>query len=79
MTVIGIVGAHNREVIQALLNPLLERGGVTEVRLLKIGNDNEVQFLVNELSLVHAFNNINAVGLEDQIQKDLIHVEVSFH
>ena len=78
MTIIGIIGAHNRETLQALLNPLLERGGITEVRILKIGDDDQVQFLVDELSLIHDFHNISAVSFKDLISKDSALVEVSF-
>ena len=78
MTIIGIIGAHNRETLQALLNPLLERGGITEVRILKIGDDDQVQFLVDELSLIHEFYNISAVSFKDLISKDSALVEVIF-
>ena len=49
MTVIGVVGGHNREALQALINPLLERGGVTQVRILKLGDNELIQSVVNEL------------------------------
>ena len=53
MTVIGIVGGHNREALQALVNPLLEKGGVTELRILRLGNNDLIQALVHELILIH--------------------------
>ena len=77
MTVIGIVGGHNREALQALVNPLLEKGGVTELRILRLGNNDLIQALVHELILIHECRIIVAVELEDFIVKDDINVEVS--
>ena len=76
MTVLGVIGAHNREAAQALLNPVIERGGVTEVRILKMGNDDLILSIVNELVLLHEFEKVCAVDLQELIQKDSEYVEV---
>lgn len=78
MTVIGVVGGHNREALQALINPLLERGGVTQVRILKLGNNELIQSVVNELVLLHDNEKIAAVDMHQFIKHEDLFTEVRY-
>ena len=70
MTVLSIIGGYNRESVQALINPLLDRGGVKEVRLLKLGDESLIEEIASECILVNEYENIYAVGVEGLLKKD---------
>jgi len=74
--ILSIVGAYNREEVQTFLNALLSKGGVEEVRLLQMGKATSFTDMVMELKLVHDFDHITAVNMEDLIFKDRIGPEV---
>jgi len=76
MTVISIVGGHNREALAAFLNPLVLQGGIQEIRVLKLGDAELIGNIVCEFSLIHEFEMISAVNLEDFICKDGVFSEV---
>jgi len=76
MAVISIVGGHNREALAAFLNPLVLQGGIQELRVLKLGDPELIETIVSEFSLVHEFEKISAVNLEDMICKDGVFSEV---
>jgi len=74
--ILSIIGAYNREEVQTFLNALLSNGGVDEVRLLQMGKATSFTDMVIELKLVHDFEHISAVNMEDLIFKDKIVPEV---
>ena len=77
MAVIGIVGGYNRECLQSLLNPLFERGGLTEVRMLKLGDEELIESVLNELKLLFEFENIHCVDVKGLVCKDGVCSEAS--
>jgi len=78
--IIGLVGLHDREAIQAFLNNLLPSGGVTQLRLLTIGGANKdyTRALGIELKLVHDVEYIHVVDFEELLKlgTDLVEVLV---
>ena len=70
MTVLNIIGGYNRESVQALINPLLDRGGVKEVQLLKLGDESLIEEIASECILVNEYENIYAVDVEGLLKKD---------
>jgi len=78
--IIGIVGLHDREAVQAFMNNLLPSGGVTQVRLLNIGEGNMdySRALAGELAVVHDFERFVVVGFEELLKlgTDLLEVLV---
>jgi len=70
MLIVSVVGAYDREAIQAFLNPLISTGGVEEVRLLQMGSSAYFADLVTELKLVHDLQAINAVNIKELLLKD---------
>ena len=50
--------------------------GVQELRVLKLGDCELIQNIVSEFALVHEFENISAVSLEEMICKDGVFSEV---
>lgn len=65
MAVISLIGAHDREAVQTFLNLLISAGGITEIRLLNMGNAEYYRDLVRELCLVHDFDKIQSVNLKE--------------
>lgn len=76
--IIGLVGLHDREAIQAFLNNLLPSGGVTQLRLLTIGVGNQdfSNKLACELKLVHDWDHINVVDFEELLVLGTDYLEV---
>ena len=76
MTTIGIIGGHNRECLQAFINPLLERGGVGEIRILNLGNEQLIDDIIDELRLILEFRNIVKVEASSLIKNNGSFTEV---
>jgi len=82
--IISLVGAYDREQIQAFLNPLISHGGVQEIRLLKMGSEPFFTDLVSEMKLVHDMEKIFAVDIktlllfEDETPEVLIFMNSSY-
>merc|ERR1719452_93704 len=76
MTVLAIVGGHDREEIQAFLNDLIPKGGVTEVRLLQLGSTEYFNVLAMEQCLVHDVEKFFVVNLKDLFIRDGKNTEV---
>ena len=79
MTTIGIIGAHNRECLQAFINPLIERGGVREIRILNLGNEHLIDDIIKELRLILEFSNIVKVEADSLIKNNGFFTEVIQH
>jgi len=65
MSVISLIGAHDREAVQTFLNLVISAGGISEIRLLNMGNAEYYRDLVKELCLVHDFDSIHSVNLKE--------------
>lgn len=66
---LGIIGGHDREGVMPLLNYVIPRGGLKEVRIL----DMEIPSLldtVSQLKVINDFTDIKIVKMEDLIIKD---------
>jgi len=70
MTIISIIGGHDREAIQTFLNILITAGGVTEVRILQMGTTAYFQDLVMELCLVHDIDRIYGVDMQGLMNRN---------
>jgi len=69
MSIVSIIGGHDREALQACLNTLIPKGRM-EVRILQMGEPGYYSDLVMELSLVHDVDNIHVVDIVHLMSKD---------
>jgi len=76
MTVISVIGAHDREAVTSFVGPLIIAGGVTEIRICEIGDVRAVCSLVTELRLKHDDENIVGVKMENLITKEDVNAEI---
>jgi len=62
--------------LQAFINPLLERGGVGEIRILNLGNEQLIDDIIDELRLILEFRNIVKVEASSLIKNNGSFTEV---
>jgi len=67
---IALVGGYDREFVQTFLGVVLPKGGVTEVRVLNFSNAPYLKGVIEMVKLVHDFEPIHGVALEELLIKD---------